>query len=315
MPPKNTRRLTWCALALAGIALLGVKGRVERRLERPEAAVVLKRQRAELHAQSLRRLQTGFGTSLAGLLWIRFLQAHSHEPIPDGELSWEFVQLDTVTSLDPRFDRAYDYGSILLSILRQDKLGARLILERWVKRRPNRWRPRYLLGFHLFSELGLYAEASEQILRAAELPGAPFWLSALGVRLLSEAGALRQALQLTVELYASTNDPRKHDRLMRRVRSLNYAIQKSEWEQAAARFLRRAGRAPASLSDLERVARREPSALEPSAVPEPVARALEERFPFRWDSARKTVMPMRDPREWGLEPVGIFRPGRSERGS
>lgn len=317
MLPATTRRLALCALAAAGVGILATKGLIERRLGPIEAPSSLRRQRAEVHARSIRHLQLGFGTSLADLLWIRFLQAHSHEPIGHGDVSWEFVQLDTITALDPRFTRAYEYGSILLSILREDRLGARLMLEKWVKRLPNRWRPTYLLGFHLYSELGQYAEASKYILRAAALPGAPYWLSALGVRLLSESGALRQALQLTADLYAATGDERTQERLIRRARSLNFAIQKSSWEELAHRFTDSKRRAPTSLSELEIAGTwREPSsALDGEGLPDAIKLVLQERFLFRWDNARKAVVSVRTEKEMGLDPVGIFQRPGGEHGS
>ncbi|MEZ4751698.1 MAG: hypothetical protein R3B54_14050 [Bdellovibrionota bacterium] len=187
------------------VALIGGKLYLESHVEAPlPRRLALTPTRAAFQSKFLAQYHMGFNSVLADLLWIQFLQGHEHTPLESGKVSWEFVQLDAVTTLDRRFERAFQFGAILLSVLRQDKLGARLILERWVKSRPNEWRPNYFYGYHLYFELGEFEVASKYILRAAAMEGAPYWLSSLGVRLIGESGAYLQALRVTLDLLVAT---------------------------------------------------------------------------------------------------------------
>ncbi|MCB0403726.1 MAG: hypothetical protein KDD51_03005 [Bdellovibrionales bacterium] len=293
--------------------LVGGKLGLESVLEAPlPRRLALTPTRAAFQSKFLAQYHMGFNSVLADLLWIQFLQAHEHEPLQSGKVSWEFVQLDAVTTLDRRFERAFQFGAILLSVLRQDKLGARLILERWVKSRPDEWRPNYLYGYHLYFELGEFEVASKYILRAAGMEGAPYWLSSLGVRLLGESGAYLQALRVTMDLLAATRDTRAIERLERRVRSLNFELQKTSWEKSLRLYRLQEKREPRDLSDLaalNAIQARELSALVHSdRSGEGASPLLQERFEFHYDTRTKEIEPTRTLAELKLDRVGIYRP-------
>lgn len=253
----------------------------------------------------------GFNSVLADLLWIQFLQTHEHTRLEKGKVSWEFVQLDAVTILDRRFERAFQYGSILLSVLRQDKLGAKMILERWVKTRPHEWKPNYLYGYHLYFELDEFEEASKYILRAAGMEGAPYWLSSLGVRLLSQTGALLQALKVTMEILPVTQDPRALDRLHRRIRSLNFELQKDTWEKSLKIYRLRFEKEPPDLNALAKLqstqARELATLVGSDRIDKGALPLLRERFEFRYDPGSKTIQSLQTREALRLDRVGIFR--------
>src|SRR5690606_34161437 len=143
--------------------------------------------------------------------------------------------------LDPKFEKAYWFGAAFVSIFRRDEIGAKELLTNWVRQRPTFWRSHYNLGFHLFHEMHLYDPAAFHILRAASLPGAPSWLTALGVRLLTASAGTFSALQAAVGLYDSVNGTEGRYRLRMRVRSLAYALQKARWKEALERYKLRNG--------------------------------------------------------------------------
>lgn len=293
--------------------LIGGKLYIESVAEAPlPRRLALTPTRAAFQSKFLAQYHMGFNSVLADLLWIQFLQGHEHTPLESGKVSWEFVQLDAVTTLDRRFERAFQFGAILLSVLRQDKLGARLILERWVKSRPNEWRPNYFYGYHLYFELGEFEVASKYILRAASMEGAPYWLSSLGVRLLGESGAYLQALRVTLDLLASTRDTRAVERLERRVRSLNFELQKSTWEKSLNLYRLQKNREPKVLADLEKlnaIQARELSGLVASErMGETVNPLLRERFQFRYSPRLRSIESTQSLAELKLDRVGIYRP-------
>jgi tetratricopeptide (TPR) repeat protein len=260
---------------------------------------------------TLARYGFGFETAISDSLWIDLLQHARHQQLPPGEVSWEAAQLDAVTRLDSRFERAYQYGGVVLSVLIQDREGARRILEKWIQHSPNNWRARYLLGYHLFYELGEYERASTQILRASEMEGSPQWLASLGVRLLSETGALTESLRLCIELYDQVRYVEGRDRLALRIRSLNYALQRHGWKSALERFTIVKGRKPIQTQELlpyiSAQMRKISSSITGAGTPIQLAVLLRERFVFHYDPKLDEMVSNSKTLSF-LEDVGIRRP-------
>lgn len=265
---------------------------------------------AKYHAKSFKKYAAGFDNFWAALLWVQLLQQSSHQPIHEGRVSWEFTHVDTITELEPNFDLAYRFGATFLSVFKQDRLGAKLILEKWVARQPYFWRPNYLLGFHYFSELNDPERGAEYILKAARLEGAPSWISSLGVRVLSETGALAQALKLSLDLFPGIKDPEGRDRLRRRIRSLNYGLQKKGWETALKKFRAEKKAEPLVISDLKPYLHSEVRAIATlfeHKMEEELEELIREPFRFHYDPTSLTIQPSFDLRAAGLSSVGVER--------
>lgn len=264
-----------------------------------------------LQADFLKHYCLGFQQFVGAISWIHLLQAASERPIAGQELSWEFTQLNNITELDPNFDLAYGFGSVFLSVFRRDNLGAKRILEKWIARRPYSWRAHYLLGYHLYAEMGDYRAAAPYILKAGSLPQAPGWLSALGIRLLSETGALFQSLKLSVELYEGLESSESQRRLKMRIRNLNYAIQKSNWEKAVVSYQEKYRRDPMSLDQVKDYAqgqmRELSSILDPGNLHSELLSLLAERFDFYFDREQRQVRSRISPEQLGLERIGVFK--------
>lgn len=264
---------------------------------------------AKYQSQALKKYNAGFAHFLSALMWVQLLQQSSHQPIQDGKVSWEFTHVDGITELDPQFDRAYSFGSTFLSVFKQDVLGSQLILEKWVKRRPYYWRANYLLGFHYFSELDDASRGSEYILKASAMENAPSWTTSLGVRMLSETGALAQALRISIELYPGIRDDEGRTRLKSRVRSLNYALQKKGWEAALHKYRKEQKAEPQQIQDLRSILHSEVRGIASlfDQVPEDLKPLLAEPFQFYYDASSHSIQPMRDPLSLGITRVGVER--------
>jgi hypothetical protein len=190
-----------------------------------------------------------FASILKAVEWIRVLQNNDLEnssPI----YSNEFRRFIKISYLDRNFMPVYYFGSSYLAILKKDKQGSRLLMERWKLNDPTNWKPFYHLGHLLYSDFDDYKEAASNILRASQMEGAPFWLSSLGIRLLAEEGLEETSLALSVELYETLSDPLAKDRLARRIRSLNYMRQKRERERALSEYTKRKGHSPSRIEEL-----------------------------------------------------------------
>jgi len=266
---------------------------------------------AKYHTSSIKRYSMGFDNLIGATIWIQLLQKSTNEPVTDDQVSWEFAQLDALTTLDPHFERAYSFGAVFLSVFKQDKLGAKFILEKWAKRRPNYWQAEYLLGYHLSYEMGEMRSGAEHILRASRIEGAPAWLSSLGIRLLSQTGALAQALRMSIDLYLGLRNEEGRDRLRMRIRALNLGLQKAAWSQALENF-RKANRSePITLDELKPYLGptvREVASILKNESLDDLGPVLAERFPFRYDANTRSIVPLGNTKDLKLHKLGIYVP-------
>jgi len=270
-------------------------------------------EQALVFAKGVKQYSLGFDNWTAGLVWIRLLQVASHEPVPDGKLSWEYAQLLAVTSLDRKFEQAYEFGSSFLSVFRRDTLGAKDLLERWTLQRPRWWRPHYVLGYHLYSELGRFDAAAAHILKAAELPNAPTWLTSLGVRLLSESGAFRHSLTVAIQLYPAVRGEEGRARLRDRIRALRYHILREEWQSRLAEFRKQFRRAPTHFTELATAfpsEQRSPASYAEAGatIDDEIDGLLAEPIRFRYDSLSDRIKHANPKLEKEWESVGVIRP-------
>lgn len=197
--------------------------------------------------------------------------------------------LESITTLDRPFYQAYKFGSAFLSVFRRDRFGAKLILEKMSRQFHDIWRPHYLLSFHLYSELNDYPAAAKEMVIASRMPGAPPHLAALGVRLLSEGGALKQALATAIELHKTMHDPEAKERLEMRIRSVRYHLEELAWKEAVQTYYQTLKRWPSSIDELKKY------------LPEDSPSQL---FQFVWDTELKKIRPAKN---YSIEKLGIHR--------
>ncbi|NBX76450.1 MAG: hypothetical protein EBQ92_07835 [Proteobacteria bacterium] len=262
--------------------------------------------------ESLKKLTFGYDSFLASLLWIRLLQEAKYTPIKSNSVSWEFSEVDAVTTLDPNFDPAYNFGSLYVSFFRRDKVGGQRILEKWVKHAPTFWKPHHMLGMHYFLELGDYTHAAPHIIRASQLPDAPPYIASLGVGLLGQAGASFFVLQSACELFEAATGREARIRLARRVRGLRWHLEKQSWENALMAFKKKQGGAlPRSLADLTRFLKTEPARDISSVIPhlkqsEPLQILFSEKFQFALSKDRKTIEALNPAQAQEFENIGVY---------
>ncbi len=192
---------TWGALILAACTLLAQQAlpsvsaqpRDERFLPRPEVA---------------RAASLGFEALAADLYWLQAVQIvgdaksppHEHAPLLGG-------LVDAATRLNPWVDHPYRFAAIWLTETPEQVRQANELLERGIAYHPRDWRNRFYLGFNHFFYLSDTARAAELLEGAAQLEGAPRYLSRLVARLRAEGGGLDAAALLLAELLGSTEDP------------------------------------------------------------------------------------------------------------
>ena len=128
---------------------------------------------------------------------------------------------------------------------------------------------------------------------------------------MSQAGALAQALKMSSELYPIVHSLEGQYRLRRRVRSLNYALQKAGWEQALAEYRKKNRKEPTNLAELRPLVLsqlRDIASIVPENEPDDLKPILQEAFRFRYDPAQKTIEPQQALVDIDVDIAGVHLP-------
>ena len=174
--------------------------------------------------RTLKLMTAGFNTLAADLYWIRTIQYYGRTklktrdvavaPGPDTDYHLLYPLLDLTTTLDPRFNIAYRFGSIFLAETYPGGPGrpdlAVALLEKGLRERPDKWEYMQDIGFVHYWWTHDFKAASDWFNRAADVPGAPWFLRSLAATTLAEGGDRRssrvmwEAIRESAEIAART---------------------------------------------------------------------------------------------------------------
>jgi hypothetical protein len=160
---------------------------------------------------AVRRATGAYNALFADLYWIRAIQyyggirhrlelAATAQPIapePPASIAADafpslYPLLDITTTLDPRFNIAYRFGSVFLA--EPSPRGANrpdlaiALLEKAVRERPDRWQYLQDIGFVHYWFRHDFLAAAEWFQKAADVPGAPWFLRSLAATTLAQGG-------------------------------------------------------------------------------------------------------------------------------
>ena len=151
----------------------------------------------------------GFESALSSAMWIRLLQDIDICDQDDGERAvnladnlddlletrlekprcssgWVYTMIDRITDLNPQFIYAYTHGGMVLSVLVDDRVGAKNIFDKGLKIFPDDYHLVYSAAYHYLYEIQDAGKAAELMLKAHKL-GGPDWMVSLAARLYSKA--------------------------------------------------------------------------------------------------------------------------------
>jgi tetratricopeptide (TPR) repeat protein len=118
--------------------------------------------------------------------------------------------LDITTTLDPRFNIAYRFGSIFLSENYPHGPGrpdqAIALLEKALRAMPDKWQYWQDIGFVYYWNVHDYAQAARAFNRGADTPGAPWWLRSLAATMLVRGGDRGASRLLWTQLLNTANN-------------------------------------------------------------------------------------------------------------
>jgi tetratricopeptide (TPR) repeat protein len=223
---------------------------------------------------ALRRMSLSFTPLLADVYWIRALQYFGGmrlKPLSSRNYDLLYPLLDITTSLDPRFNIAYRFGSIFLSEgypggpARPDQAIA--LLEKGFRANPARWQYLQDIGFVHYWWLGDYRTAAAWFQKAADVPGAPWWLRSLAAVTLAQGGDRRSSRVLWQSLRESADNEWLRTTATFRLAQLDALDGIDQLTAVAAAYKARTGGFPASWDALIRARLLAGMPVDPRGVP------------------------------------------------
>ncbi len=205
----------------------------------------------------LDRMALSFDALLADVYWIRAIQHYgSTRRSEEEEKSYDLLGplLDIATTLDPRFNAAYRFGSIFLTEGYPNGPGrpdlAIALLEKGIKEMPDKWQYYMDIGFIHYWWLQDYGTAASWFERAADVPGASPWLRSLAANTLAAGGSRESSRTLWQQIYDAADHDWIRDESERRLTQLRALDDIDGLIEAAQRFIEQSGRPPRSWDEL-----------------------------------------------------------------
>ncbi|MBY0383656.1 hypothetical protein K2X05_00730 [bacterium] len=208
--------------------------------------------------EAMKYFTFGYADFTASVLWIRVLQNFDYceggkyqesdyvPPIADAknklqgvllrkmkeakcEKGWVYSMLHIMTEILPRFKTAYEVGAPFLSIIVDDREGARLIFEKGIKLYPNDWQLSFAAGYHYLWEIQ-DPKRSVQLLKQSLDNGGPEVITSLIAGLYSEVGQAEYAYEILID--ALKKDPPKEirERLKLRLKEVEAVLKANKKE-------------------------------------------------------------------------------------
>ena len=263
-------------VALVGLLLAGaaeLQALRERRYPPPDDEV-----ESSLYVQSgttARRLAGAYSSVAADLYWIRAIQhfgatklrladmqrlAPEPPPLiaapPDEYYRLLYPLLDLTTTLDPRFNIAYRFGSVFLAEAYPRGPGrpdlAIALLEKGLAARPDKWEYMADIGFVHYWYRHDFQAAAAWFEKASGLPGAPWWLRSLAATTLVQGGDRRSSRAMWEAIRGSAEIDWLRKDAERRLTQLRALDDMDELQRRIDAFTRRTGQPPASWAVLVR---------------------------------------------------------------
>jgi hypothetical protein len=243
----------WAALGL----LLAAGVLLQKQLEQHDAGRSAKLEQLRMlpRGEFLRPILLGYHHLGADALWLRVVQVLGDRVVRDKDYEWLYHAMDVITTLDPKYEYAYEAGGTVLAELALRVDLSNRLLEKGVNPNPNSWRIPFRLGFNHFFHLGDHLKAAEYMAQAARVPGEfpvgpPAYTARLASRLYVQGQSPEVALEFLEAMLQQTTDEAVRDQLLRRMKRVSLERDLQTLEQAVRNYTQVKGRYPNTLSEL-----------------------------------------------------------------
>jgi hypothetical protein len=236
-----------------------------------------------------RRLAGAYASVAADLYWIRAIQYYGATKLrlkatataapapppmiaaPTDEYQLLYPLLDLTTSLDPRFNIAYRFGSVFLAEPYPSGPGrpdqAVALLEKGLRERPDKWEYMQDIGFVHYWYDHDYRAAAAWFQRASEAPGAPWWLRSLAATTLAEGGDRQSSKLMWEAIRQSAEIDWLRQDAERRLMQLRALDEIDALQRAVDEYARRAGEPPPDWGTLVRAGVLRGVPIDPTGTP------------------------------------------------
>ncbi len=202
------------------------------------------------NGEYLKIASLGYRELIADLLWLQAIQVMGDKKVSDENGRWLYRALDTITTLDPKFVRAYEAGGLALTTLVVLPQESNRLMEKGMVHNPTEWKLPFLIGINYYYELFDDAKAAEYISQASRLPGAPSTVATLAANLFVSAHSPQQAVDLLADMYRNTTDESAKHMLEIRLKIVMTERDLHLLEGAVDRYRKLKGSNPAKLDEL-----------------------------------------------------------------
>jgi len=125
--------------------------------------------------------------------------------------------INRVTDLDARFEYAYIFGAISLSVLSDEINLSNALLQKGIKNNIRNWNIPFLLAFNHFYHLQDYSKAAYYINLASRIEGSPPYFPFLAARFYAKGGDPQTAILFLKGVYLSTKDEKMREKIAERI--------------------------------------------------------------------------------------------------
>ena len=202
------------------------------------------------NGEYLRMVSLGYRELAADLLWLQAIQMMGERKLSEEAGHWLYQALDRITTIDPKFVRAYEAGSHALCTLVVLPEQSNRLLEKGIQHNPQEWKLPFLLGINYYFEFADDEKAAEAMARASRLPGAPDSLARLAAKLFVSAKSPQQAVEFLAKVYEDTSDENVRKLLEIRLKESIVERDLQVLEQAISRYQAENFRRPTRLEEL-----------------------------------------------------------------
>jgi hypothetical protein len=250
--PSGLRSVLW-PLAVAAVLVLcvGIVASTDAELGR---AISTNRAAAELiylpPTHFLRAVSLGYEHALADILWFRTINYFGDHYWSDRTYPWLAYMCDVVTDLDPRAVHVYEFGGVMLPWVADRADDGLMLLEKGVRKIPDSWRLRYLLGFNYYYFKDDLPAATRAFESAMHLPDTPEFVSRMAATIAAAHQGADNAIAFLLEMRRNTPNEEMRAALGERILELALTRDIDALDAAVAAFEARLGRKPADLGEL-----------------------------------------------------------------
>lgn len=210
------------SILISPFILLGFAGYINTLTQKPELNISKQQSAINLNQDLTEIFSIGQKRLLTDLIWISTLLESDIDHYKNNDLnSWLYLRFNTISTLDPRFKKNYQFGGQYLSIIKDDLSGAEELMLKGLTYYPRDYFLNFNLGFLYSIEMDEYKRAIPYLEEALKHDKAPKNLETLlyKIKFMAERN-LNNTFSMLEGILSTSND----ELIQEKVRSDLYSI-------------------------------------------------------------------------------------------